>query len=158
MSTNKFVFGMGTTLVLITIIFLNIPSHIANAQEEIVVAEEPEEQTHLDLFDKLDFVAWNNNNWTLFKEIHSSDVLVVDFDGTITKGIDEHVKWAKESQESAPTTITVHPIKIAVGNWTAVTGNLTGTVLSTGETFNSTMITLAHWENGQIIEEYLFGN
>jgi hypothetical protein len=40
-----------------------------------------------------------------------------------------------------------HPIKIAAGNWTAVTGTLPG---------NVTMVTVAHWENGRIAEEYLF--
>lgn len=158
MLNNKLILGIGNMLILTAIIFLNIPSQIANAQEEIVVAKEPGENANLDLFDKLDFEAWNNNNWTLFKEIHSPDVLVVDFDGQFTKGIDEHVAWAKETQASAPSTITAHPIKIAVGNWTAVTGNLTGTVLATGESSNSTMITLAHWEDGRIVEEYLFGN
>ena len=42
-----------------------------------------------------------------------------------------------------------HPIKIAAGNWTTVTGTLPG---------NVTMITLAHWQDGRIAEEYLFSN
>src|SRR5919108_4470706 len=55
-------------------------------QTEIVVAQTPEEQANLDRFDKLDFEAWNNRNWTLFEEIHSPDVLVVDFNGNTTMG------------------------------------------------------------------------
>jgi hypothetical protein len=124
----------------------------------VVIAEDPETKANLDRFDKLDFEAWNNKNWTLFREIHSPDVLVVDFDGKVTKGIEQHVKWANESLTSAPSTITVHPIKIAAGDWTAVTGNLTGTILSTGESFNSTMVTVAHWKDGRILEEYLFSH
>lgn len=124
----------------------------------VVVAEGPETKANLDRFHKLDFEAWNNKNWTLFREIHSPDVLVVDFDGKVTKGIEQHVKWANESLTSAPSTITAHPIKIAVGDWTAVTGNLTGTILSTGESFNSTVVTVAHWKDGRILEEYLFSH
>jgi hypothetical protein len=43
--------------------------------------------------------------------------------------------------------VLAHPIKIAAGNWTAVTGNLPE---------NVTMVTVAHWEDGRITEEYLF--
>jgi hypothetical protein len=43
--------------------------------------------------------------------------------------------------------ILAHPIKIAAGNWTAVTGILPG---------NVTMVTVVHWEDGRIAEEYLF--
>jgi hypothetical protein len=43
--------------------------------------------------------------------------------------------------------ILAHPIKIAAGNWTAATGILPG---------NVTMVTVAHWKDGRIAEEYLF--
>ena len=124
----------------------------------VVVADSPEAKTNLDRFDQLDFDAWNNRNWTLFREIHSPDVLVVDFSGKVTRGIDQHVKWANESLSSTPSTIIAHPLKIAAGNWTAVTGNSTRTDLSTGESFNSTMVTVAHWKDGRILEEYLFSH
>jgi SnoaL-like domain len=124
----------------------------------IVAAETPEAKANLDRFDQLDFDAWNNRNWTLFQEIHSPDVLVVDFSGKVTKGIEQHLQWANKSLSSTPSTIMAHPIKIAAGNWTAVTGNSTRTTLSTGESVNSTMVTVAHWKDGRIIEEYLFSH
>ena len=124
----------------------------------VVVADSPETKANLDRFNQLDFDAWNNRNWTLFREIHSPDVLVVDFSGKITRGIDQHVQWADESLSSTPSTIIAHPIKIAAGNWTAITGNSARTDLSTGESFNSTMVTVAHWKDGRIIEEYLFSH
>ena len=124
----------------------------------IVEAETPEAKANLDRFDQLDFDAWNNRNWTLFQEIHSPDVLVVDFSGKVTKSIEQHLQWANKSLSSTPSTIMAHPIKIAAGNWTAVIGNSTRTNLSTGESFNSTMVTVAHWEDGRIIEEYLFSH
>jgi SnoaL-like domain len=117
-------------------------------QTEIVVAQTPEEQANLDRFDKLDFEAWNNRNWTLFEELHSPDVLVVDFNGNTTRGIDQHLQWAMEAVSAAPESrILAHPIKIAAGDWTAVIGTLPG---------NLTMVTVAHWEDGRIAEEYLF--
>lgn len=117
-------------------------------QTEIVVAQTPEEQANLDRFDRLDFEAWNNRNWTLFEELHSPDVLVVDFTGTTTRGIDQHLQWAMAAVSAQPESrVLAHPIKIAAGDWTAVTGALPG---------NLTMLTLARWEDGRIAEEYLF--
>ena len=117
-------------------------------QTEIVVAQTPEEQANLDRFDRLDFEAWNNRNWTLFEELHSPDVLVVDFAGNTTRGIDQHLQWAMAAVSAQPESrVLAHPIKIAAGDWTAVTGTLPG---------NLTMVTVAHWEDGRIAEEYLF--
>lgn len=117
-------------------------------QTEIVVAQTAEEKANLDRFDELDFEAWNNRNWTLFEEIHSPDVLVVDFSGNTTRGIEQHLQWAIQFTSAAPESkVLAHPIKIATGDWTAVTGTLPG---------NGTMVTIAHWEDGRIAEEYLF--
>jgi hypothetical protein len=117
-------------------------------QTQIVVAQTQEEKANLKRFDKLDFEAWNNRNWTLFKDIHGPDVLVVDFNGNATRGIEQHVQWAMAAISAAPESrVIAHPIKIAAGNWTAVTGTLPG---------NVTMVTVAHWEDGRIAEEYLF--
>jgi SnoaL-like domain len=119
-------------------------------QTEIEVAGTPQERANLEQFDQLDFDAWNNRNWTLFSEIHAPDVLVVDFSGNSTRGIEQHLQWAMAAISAAPESrVLAHPIKIAAGNWTAVTGTLPG---------NATMITLAHWEDGRIAEEYLFSN
>ena len=117
-------------------------------QTQIIVAQTPEEKDNLERFDKLDFEAWNNRNWTLFREIHAPDVLVVDFNGNTTRGIEQHVQWAMAAISAAPDSrVLSHPIKIAAGNWTAATGILPG---------NVTMVTVAHWKDGRIAEEYLF--
>jgi hypothetical protein len=121
---------------------------LSSNQTEIVVAQTPEEQANLDRFDRLDFEAWNNRNWTLFEELHSPDVLVVDFAGNTTRGIDQHLQWAMAAVSAQPESrVLAHPIKIAAGDWTAGTGTLPG---------NLTMVTVAHWEDGRIAEEYLF--
>jgi hypothetical protein len=74
--------------------------------------------------------------------------LVSDFNGNVTKGLDQHLQWAKNVVALQPDSkLLSHPIKIVAGNWTAVTGLLPG---------NITMMTLAHWEDGKITEEHLF--
>ncbi|HEX2169133.1 MAG TPA: nuclear transport factor 2 family protein [Nitrososphaera sp.] len=123
-------------------------SSSSSNQTEIVVAQTPEEQANLDRFDRLDFEAWNNRNWTLFEELHSPNVLVVYFTGATTRGIDQHLQWAMGAVSAQPESrVLAHPIKIAAGDWTVVTGTLPG---------NLTMVTVAHWEEGRIAEEYLF--
>jgi uncharacterized protein (UPF0333 family) len=117
-------------------------------QTKIVIAQTQQEKTNLERFNRLDFDAWNTRNWTLFKEIHAPDVLVVDFSGNVTRGIDQHLQWAKATMSNA-LIISAHPIMVAAGDWTAVTGTLPG---------NHTMITLAHWKDGRIAEEYLWSN
>jgi hypothetical protein len=117
-------------------------------QTEIIVAKTPEEKANLERFDKLDFEAWNTRNWTLFSDIHAQDIMVSDMAGNVTKGLDQLLQWAKNAVAFHPDSkIVSHPIKTTAGNWTAVTGTLPG---------NVTMMTLAHWEDGKITEEYLF--
>jgi SnoaL-like domain len=124
------------------------PSSSSSNQTETVVVQTPEEQANLVRFDILDFEAWNNRNWTLFQEIHSPDVLVVDSNGNTTRGIEQHLQWAMAAVAANPESrVLAHPIKIAAKDWTVVTGTLPG---------NLTMVTIARWEDGRIAEEYLF--
>lgn len=149
-----FLYSAVAVIVLLFNTEVSISTEYAMAQEQssnqsqIVMAQTPEEKANLERFDKLDFEAWNNRNWTLFREIHGPDVLVVDFNGNTTRGIEQHIQWAMAAISAAPESrVLAHPIKIAAGNWTAVTGTLPG---------NLTMVTVAHWDNGRIAEEYLF--
>lgn len=149
-----FLYSAVAVIVLLFNTEVSISTEYAMAQEQssnqsqIVMAQTPEEKANLERFDKLDFEAWNNRNWTLFREIHGPDVLVVDFNGNTTRGIEQHIQWAMAAISAAPDSrVLAHPIKIAAGNWTAVTGTLPG---------NLTMVTVAHWDNGRIAEEYLF--
>jgi len=153
----KYIFLYAVVAFLVLLLFHTEASTLtqyAMAQEQsskqtpIVVAQTQEEKANLERFDKLDFEAWNNRNWTLFREIHGPDVLVVDFNGNATRGIEQHVQWAMAAISAAPESrVIAHPIKIAAGNWTAVTSTLPG---------NVTMVTVAHWKDGRIGEEYLF--
>jgi hypothetical protein len=117
-------------------------------QSQIVIANTPEEKANLERFDKLDFQAWNNRDWALFRELHAPDVLVVDFNGHTAKGIEQHIQYAMALISAAPESrVLAHPIKIAAGNWTIGIGTLPG---------NLSMLTLAQWKDGRIIEEYMF--
>jgi hypothetical protein len=144
MSCFVLLFLAGTSITLKQVMAQGQPSN----QTGIIVAKTPEEKANLEQMDKLDFEAWNNRNWTLFSDMHGQDVLVSDFNGHVTKGLDQHLQWAKNVVASQPgSKLISHPIKIAAGNWTAVTGILSG---------NITMLTLAHWNDGKITEEHLF--
>lgn len=66
------------------------------------------------------------------------------------------------------TKIEIHPIRVAVGEWTAVTGVMTGTftqplrladgavIQPTGRSFRVPMSTFGHWTNGRMDHEWLY--
>ena len=130
-------------------------ARVANAQDgtpaaegtPITAADSPTAEENLALFDRLDFEAWNNRDWDLFRELHADDVHVEGF-GQTTDGIEAHLAWAQAFIAQVPdSTIVAHPIRIGAGDWIAVTG-----VSNDG----STSATIARWEGGRIAEEYLF--
>src|SRR4051812_38940314 len=119
----------------------------AAAATPITAADSATAEANLALFDRLDFEAWNNRDWDLFRQIHVDDVHVEGF-GQQTEGIENHLAFAQAFTAQFPDAkIVAHPIRIGAGDWTAVTGLVRG---------GSTMATIARWENGQIAEEYLF--
>ncbi len=121
----------------------------AGAQDAtpVTAADSAEAEQNLALFDRLDFEAWNNRDWDLFRQLHADDVHVEGF-GQTTDGIEAHLAWAQAFVAQVPdSTIVAHPIRIGAGDWIAVTG-----VGNDG----STSATIARWEDGRIAEEYLF--
>ncbi len=120
----------------------------ASAQEvgQVTAADTEQALRNLELFDQLDFEAWNNRDWDLFRQLHAENVKVGGF-GQQTEGIEDHLAWAQAFIAQVPDSkIDAHPIRIGAGEWTAVTGTSGG----------MTSATIARWENGQIVEEYLF--
>lgn len=124
---------------------------------------------NLETFDTLDYVVFSNQEWTRLHESHSNDVRVNWPDGHQTNGIEKHIEDLKAMFVYAPdTSIKVHPIKIGSGEFTAVTGVMTGTftkpmpigdgkfIQPTGKKFSINMCTVGHWKNGVMIEEWLF--
>ena len=101
--------------------------------------------------DDLDFIGWNNGDWTgVFAHHHTDDVLV-DWKGQApTRGIQQHIDAMKAYVESAggtPPQITSHPIAFGSGEWTCVIGEFEG---------GGRMVTVAKWHDGAIAEEYIW--
>jgi SnoaL-like polyketide cyclase len=97
------------------------------------------------------------------------DIAVHWPDGHVTHGIERHIADLKAMFVYAPDTrIQEHPVKIANGEWTSVTGVMEGTfsqpmpigegktIPPTGKAFKLIMCTVGHWKNGTMDEEYLF--
>jgi hypothetical protein len=124
---------------------------------------------NLETFDTLDYVVFSNQEWTRLHESHSKDVVVNWPDGHHTNGIERHIEDLKAMFVYAPDTkIKVHPVKFGSGEFTAVTGIMTGTfsepmpigdgkfIQPTGKEYSIPMCTIGHWKDGVMIEEWLF--
>lgn len=105
-----------------------------------------EEERNIELFDRVDFEAWNGPDWDLFRQLHTDDVFV-EMMGQQTEGIDAHVDMCRQIVEENPEMkIVDHPIKMAQGEWTCVIGDGAG---------GQRMVTVAKWRDGAISEEYI---
>ena len=126
-------------------------------------------EKYLETFDTLDFVVFSNQEWVRLHESHSKDVKVNWPDGHHTNGIDRHIEDLKAMFVYAPDTkIKVHPIRFGSGDFTCVTGIMTGTftkpmpigdgkfIQPTGKQFSLPMCTVGHWKDGVMTEEWLF--
>src|SRR5690349_18083207 len=83
---------------------------------------------NIQTFDTLDFDVFSNQKWERLSESHADDIIVSWPDGHDTHGIKQHIEDLKKLFVHAPdTAIKIHPIRIAEGDWTAVTGIMTGT-------------------------------
>ena len=120
-------------------------------------------------FDTLDFNVFSNQKWDRLAESHAADIVVTWPDGHETNGIARHIDDLKGMFVYAPNTnIAAHPIRICSGDYTAVTGVMTGTfsrpmptpdgktIPPTGKSFKLTMVTLGHWRGTTMDHEWLF--
>ena len=102
----------------------------------------------IDLFERVDFEAWNGPDWDLFRKLHTDDV-IVDMFGDHTEGIDAHVNACQAYQNSTPASkVLEHPVRMADGDWTCVVSFAEGGVH---------FVTVAKWRDGAIAEEYIMG-
>ena len=124
---------------------------------------------HVAKFDTLDFDVFSNQRWDRLSESHADDIVVSWPDGHDTHGIKRHIEDLKALFVHAPDTkIKLHPIRVAYGEWTAVTGVMTGTftrpmptgdgksIAPTGKAFSLPMATFGHWKNGKMDHEWLY--
>jgi predicted ester cyclase len=134
------------------------------AEKETDIVEE-----HLNTFDELDFDVFSKQKWDRLSDSHSDDIVVTWPDGHETKGLEKHIKDLKAMFVYAPDTkIKVHPIRFGSGEWTCVTGVMTGTfsrlmpkgdgktISPTWKKFKLNMVTIGHWKNGKMDHEWLF--
>jgi hypothetical protein len=81
----------------------------------------------LKIFDELDFEVFSGQKWDRLPESHSADIIVTWPDGHETMGIEKHIDDLKAMFAFAPdTSIKVHPIRFGSGDFTCVTGVMTG--------------------------------
>jgi hypothetical protein len=124
---------------------------------------------HLKIFDELDFDVFSNQKWDRLPESHAEDIIVTWPDGHETTGIGKHIEDLKALFVYAPdTSIKVHPIRFGSGDFTCVTGVMTGTfskpmptgdgkeIPPTGRSFKLTLTTIGHWKGNTMDHEWLF--
>lgn len=121
-------------------------------------------------FDTLDFDVFSNQKWDRLKESHAQDIIVSWPDGHDTHGLDKHIEDLKAMFVALPDLkIIEHPIKIANGHWTSVTGHMVGTFSKpmplgdgkfaqpTGKKLDMMMATIGHWTDAGVMDhEWLF--
>ena len=158
---------LAATLLSTTLIGLTLLSACDSVECEPELSAE--EQEHLETFDDLDFRVFTHQVWEDLGHSHAQDVIVHWPDGHTTEGIDVHIADLQAMFVFAPDTrINEHPIRIASGEYTAVTGILEGTfsqpmptadggfIEPTGKAFVIPMATVARWEGETMAEEWLY--
>jgi hypothetical protein len=129
-----------------------------------------QEFRNLKTFDELDFVVYTGQQWNRLSESHAENIRVHWADGHYTDGIEQHIEDLKGQFVWAPDTrIDKHPIRIAKGTLTSVTGVIRGTfsqpmpdgqgghIPPTGKSFAVNMATVGIWNRrGVMSEEFLF--
>jgi ketosteroid isomerase-like protein len=129
------------------------------------------QESKLELMQTLDD-AWNNQDWEIFQKRHSHDTVVKWPGGADpTKGIHDHVAEAKEFFKTFPDNrVGNRPYKVFIeqGDWTCSIAKFTGAMKGpmqgpkgevippTNKSFEVEFCTVAHWVNGEIVEENLF--
>ena len=139
------------------------------AQLKQFMDEKTQVETHLVRFDSLDYDVFSGQKWDLLSVSHADDITVYWPDGHSTTGLQTHIEDLKAMFVYAPDTkIETHPIRFGSGEWTCVTGVMTGTfsrpmpvgggktIPPTGKKFSIPMCTVGHWKDGRMMEEYLF--
>jgi len=115
--------------------------------------------------------AWNSQDWDTFTKRHTDDVIVRWPGQPPTDGIVAHRKEGEYFFRAFPDNhVANNPYKVlfAQGGWTCSIAEFTGThrgqmmglygknIEPTNKKFKVDFCTVAHWKNGQIVEENLF--
>ena len=127
-------------------------------------------EENLRLFQTLDD-AWNSKDWETFKNRHAENVAVYwPGQPEPTRGRQAHHAESVEFFKAFDNRLDNHPYRILFGHgdYTCSVARWTGTnigpfmgpdgrmVPATNRKLELDFCTVAHWKNGEIIEEYLF--
>lgn len=134
---------------------LGYPKHLTHA-----------ERRNLETFDELDFVVFSGQQWDRVRESHSENIRAHWPDGHYTDGLSAHIEDMKFQFLFAPDTRVVeHPVRVAKGNFTAVTGVAKGTftqpmpdgnggfIQPTGKKYAINMVTVGIWNKHGVMDE-----
>jgi ketosteroid isomerase-like protein len=126
---------------------------------------------NLELMKTLDD-AWNSQNWEVFRKRHSQDTAVFwPGQPDPTRGRHNHEVESVEFFKTFPDNHLINnPYKILFGqgDWTCTIADFTGTMKGpmkgadgklippTNKSFKIEFCTVAHWKDGEIVEERLF--
>jgi len=116
--------------------------------------------------------AWNAQDWETFSKRHTHDTIVKwPGGGAPTEGIHDHEAEAREFFKTFPDNrVENRPYKVffSQGDWTCSIAKFTGTMKGpmkapngdiippTNKSFEVDFCTVAHWVDGEIMEENLF--
>lgn len=178
MKTKTGIYTIAVTLALTMLMSCNNGNNdsinqetIKSLQEQITVltANSTLVEQNLIKFDTLDYTVFSNQEWIRLHESHGKNIKVNWPDGHFTMGIEKHIEDLSTMFVYAPDTrIEQHPIRFGSGKYTAVTGIMEGTftkpmpigdgkfIQPTGKSFKLPMATIGIWENGVMVEEYLY--
>ncbi len=115
--------------------------------------------------------SWNAQDWQTFKKRHAKDCVVYWPNQPPTHGIEAHEQEGVEMFKTFPDNrVGNSPYKVMFGqgDWTCTIAEFTGTMKGpmkggdgrlippTNKSFKVDFSTVAHWRNGEIVEENLF--
>ena len=127
------------------------------------------EERNMELMQTLDD-AWNAQDWDTFDQRHKPDVVVTWPGQPPTNGTHDHRAEAIQLFKTFPDNrVQNRPYRVffAAGDWTCSIARFTGTMTGptqapdgteippTGKSFDVDFITIAKWDNEQIVEENL---
>ncbi|MEL6375834.1 MAG: ester cyclase [Pseudomonadota bacterium] len=132
-------------------------------------ADEERVARNLETFRQLDLEVFSNAELDRFDESHHPDVVVYMPDGRVVYGLEDHLVdvgwffiWAPDTH------VERHIARFGQGEWTAAIGVLKGTFTAdmpladgsileaNGNSYEINFTTVARWEEGLMVEEYLF--
>jgi hypothetical protein len=115
--------------------------------------------------------SWNSQELTVFRKRHAKDCIIRWPNQPPTHGIEAHEQEALAFFKTFPDQHLVNnPYKVMIGqgDWTCTIAEFTGTmkgpmtmadgtvIQPTNKSFKVDFCTVAHWQNGEIVEENLF--